>query len=146
MTYRKVLLSGCREFACRGTAWGQGLGRSSDTIVSTRGRSCRYVQSTIPVVGDREQRRLAEREAAITKREGELVEANDRMRRRGEQLQDREREVEVREWRLELAKELPSQPSATRAKTGRNERCPCGSGLKYKQCHGSHGGSGLRPT
>ncbi len=31
MTHRKVLLSGCREFACRGTAWGQGLGRSSDT-------------------------------------------------------------------------------------------------------------------
>lgn len=23
------------------------------------------------------------------------------------------------------------------AKTGRNERCPCGSGKKYKQCHGA---------
>ena len=22
------------------------------------------------------------------------------------------------------------------AKTGRNELCPCGSGLKYKKCHG----------
>ncbi len=21
-------------------------------------------------------------------------------------------------------------------KIGRNERCPCGSGLKYKKCHG----------
>ncbi|MFZ3351431.1 MAG: SEC-C domain-containing protein [Xanthobacteraceae bacterium] len=27
------------------------------------------------------------------------------------------------------------------AKIGRNEPCPCGSGLKYKKCHGSYGGS-----
>ena len=25
---------------------------------------------------------------------------------------------------------------ATRKKVGRNEACPCGSGLKYKHCHG----------
>ncbi|MCP4401195.1 MAG: hypothetical protein GY801_28345, partial [bacterium] len=28
-----------------------------------------------------------------------------------------------------------SEPRYTR-KTGRNERCPCGSGIKYKKCHG----------
>lgn len=27
-------------------------------------------------------------------------------------------------------------PSVTRAKAGRNEPCPCGSGTKFKQCHG----------
>lgn len=27
-------------------------------------------------------------------------------------------------------------PDGTMVKTGRNENCPCGSGLKYKHCHG----------
>ena len=29
-----------------------------------------------------------------------------------------------------------SQPVRVEAKVGRNEPCPCGSGKKYKQCHG----------
>ncbi|MBW4332114.1 SEC-C domain-containing protein [Stakelama sp. CBK3Z-3] len=28
------------------------------------------------------------------------------------------------------------KPSERRTKIGRNERCPCGSGVKYKHCHG----------
>jgi len=28
------------------------------------------------------------------------------------------------------------------AKVGRNDKCPCGSGKKYKQCHGAPGGAG----
>ena len=43
-----------------------------------------------------------------------------------------------------LAKKLPGQSSGSRVKTGRNERCPCGSDLKYKQCHGRPGASGSR--
>jgi hypothetical protein len=89
------------------------------------------------------QRRLRDREAALTKREGELAEAEDRVRRQCERLRDRVREVEAREWRFEVAKRLTGQPSGTMAKTGRNERCPCGSGLKYKHCHGP---GGSRPT
>jgi hypothetical protein len=81
------------------------------------------------------QRRLADREAALTKREDELTEAEDRVRRRSERLRDSQREVEAQEWRLEVARKLAARPSGTRAKTGRNERCPCGSGLKYKHCH-----------
>jgi preprotein translocase subunit SecA len=30
----------------------------------------------------------------------------------------------------------PANP-ATWGKVGRNETCPCGSGKKYKQCHGA---------
>jgi uncharacterized protein YecA (UPF0149 family) len=61
-------------------------------------------------------------------------------------VRDREREVEAREWRLELAR-LAGEPIRTKqGKKGRNERCPCGSDLKYKQCHGSPGGRELRPT
>jgi hypothetical protein len=92
------------------------------------------------------QRRLADREEAFTKREGELAEAEDRVRRWSERLRDREREMEAREWRLEVAKRLASQPSGTRAKPGSNERCTCGSGLKYKHCHGLPPSGGRRPT
>ncbi len=31
----------------------------------------------------------------------------------------------------------PSQPSSKGSKVGRNELCPCGSGKKYKRCHGA---------
>ena len=87
------------------------------------------------------ERRLVDREAALAKREGELVEAEERVRRWSEHLRDREREVEAHEWRLEVAKKLTGQPTSARPKTGRNERCPCGSGLKYKHCHGLPSGS-----
>jgi hypothetical protein len=36
------------------------------------------------------------------------------------------------------AAHVPRTPdSRPQAKTGRNQPCPCGSGLKYKRCHGS---------
>lgn len=82
---------------------------------------------------------LADREAALTKRESELGEAEERMRRWSEHLRGCEHEVEVREWRVEAVTKLSTQPAQVRAKTGRNERCPCGSGLKYKHCHGLPG-------
>ena len=31
---------------------------------------------------------------------------------------------------------LGMQPMRSEAKIGRNDPCPCGSGKKYKQCHG----------
>ena len=33
--------------------------------------------------------------------------------------------------------ERPAPSSASFAKVGRNEPCPCGSGKKYKKCHGT---------
>ena len=36
---------------------------------------------------------------------------------------------------LALAERDPDDPS-TWGKIGRNETCPCGSGKKYKHCHG----------
>ncbi len=63
----------------------------------------------------------------------------NRTRRWSEQLRGREYEIEVRERRVEAAAKWVSQPAQTRIKTGRNERCPCGSGLKYKHCHGLPG-------
>ena len=34
-----------------------------------------------------------------------------------------------------------TQPIRMEKKIGRNDPCPCGSGKKYKQCHGRPGGS-----
>jgi hypothetical protein len=85
------------------------------------------------------QRQLVDREGALTKREQELGAAEERVRRRSDRLRRWENELEVREWRVEAATKLSTQSGRARAKTGRNERCPCGSGLKYKHCHGLPG-------
>ncbi|MFL6109380.1 MAG: SEC-C metal-binding domain-containing protein, partial [Marmoricola sp.] len=43
--------------------------------------------------------------------------------------------------------ELRSQPASNAddpfTGVGRNEQCPCGSGKKYKQCHGAPNATGL---
>jgi uncharacterized protein len=41
--------------------------------------------------------------------------------------------VTLNDWRLEQA---DASVSSARGKVGRNERCPCGSGKKYKKCCG----------
>ncbi|WP_293313126.1 SEC-C metal-binding domain-containing protein, partial [Pedobacter sp. UBA5917] len=33
---------------------------------------------------------------------------------------------------------IPQQPIRKEATVGRNEPCPCGSGKKYKNCHGAN--------
>jgi preprotein translocase subunit SecA len=35
-----------------------------------------------------------------------------------------------------VAAAMASSRNATMRKVGRNDPCPCGSGKKYKQCHG----------
>ena len=91
------------------------------------------------VFEEQAQRQLVDREAALARRERELGAAEERVRRRSEHLRTWENELEVREWRVETAAKLSTQPARVRSKTGRNERCPCGSGLKYKHCHGLAG-------
>jgi hypothetical protein len=68
--------------------------------------------------------------------EQELGATEERVRRLREDLRTWENELEIREWRVETVGMLSTQPARVRAKTGRNERCRCGSGLKYKHCHG----------
>jgi uncharacterized protein YecA (UPF0149 family) len=66
-----------------------------------------------------------------------------------ERFDDRERELDDRENRLRRAEDLLRERearlrqrsaaisgAATAASVGRNEACPCGSGVKYKRCHG----------
>ncbi len=43
------------------------------------------------------------------------------------------------------AKEARQPAKAPAGRVGRNDPCPCGSGKKYKKCHGSEEGSGTAP-
>ena len=44
-------------------------------------------------------------------------------------------EVTVRQ-KSDLSPSVSPAPSAAFGKVGRNDPCPCGSGKKYKKCHG----------
>ncbi len=48
----------------------------------------------------------------------------------------KERELERARQSGAAASESPSQPTRTGDKVGRNDKCPCGSGKKFKNCHG----------
>lgn len=96
-------------------------------------------EGAVSVFEEQAQRQLVDCEASLTKREQELGAAEERVRTRSEHLRRWENELEVREWRVEVATKLSTQSARARAQTGRNQRCPCGSGLKYKHCHGSPG-------
>jgi preprotein translocase subunit SecA len=39
--------------------------------------------------------------------------------------------------RQEASDKVKNQPVRRKNKVGRNEPCPCGSGKKFKQCHGA---------
>ena len=92
-----------------------------------------------PVFAQRATEQLAIREAKIAAREREVDAEQERMRGWGERLRRWEDALEARERRAALVSKLPSGDSTVRSKIGRNERCPCGSGRKYKHCHGVPG-------
>ncbi len=70
------------------------------------------------------------------------AELGGRLLKRAEALDARELHLEAWEQRLEAAERRlrimvrPIDAAARGVRVGRNERCPCGSGVKYKHCHG----------
>ncbi len=48
----------------------------------------------------------------------------------------KEKECEIKETKAQIA-QLLGKPQANTPKVGRNDACPCGSGKKYKKCHGA---------
>jgi len=76
---------------------------------------------------------------SIAAREREVDTEEARMREWNRRLRRWEGELEPREQRAELVSRITSRHSTARPEIGRNERCPCGSGLKYKHCHGQAG-------
>ena len=92
-----------------------------------------------PVFAQRAAEEMASREAKIVAREREVDTEEARMRERGERLRRWEDALEAREQQAETVSKLTSRESTGPAKIGRNERCPCGSGRKYKHRHGLGG-------
>jgi hypothetical protein len=92
-----------------------------------------------PVLAQRAREQLARREAAATSRERAVVSAEEKLRSRSEQLRRWEAELQMLAQRVELASKLATKREDDSPKVGRNDRCPCGSGLKYKYCHGLSG-------
>jgi len=66
-----------------------------------------------------------------------------RFTQRGEEQKHREKSLFEREhgqWRFVTGDELKNPTVRYEApRPGRNDPCPCGSGKKYKKCHGSNG-------
>ena len=88
------------------------------------------------VFAEQAEEELANRQTEITVvSEQAVVATEDRLRRWSEHLRSQEDELEAGELRIETLFKLSARPADT-LKVGRNDRCPCGSGLKYKHCHG----------
>ena len=92
--------------------------------------------SDASLIAARREEELDARESQIATRECELSEIDQRSREWVERLGAWERELQARERRLALPSKQAATTQVVSRKIGRNERCPCGSGLKYKRCHG----------
>jgi len=71
-----------------------------------------------------------------------LAEREAEFARRQRMLDARERNIEIKEQRLRVVTQtqptpVMPRPASAAAKVGRNDPCPCGSGSKYKRCHGA---------
>lgn len=92
-----------------------------------------------PVLAGRAEEELAARESRVAAGERDLEAAEEQLRRRSERLRLWEGELEALKQRTQLASRLTARSWEAGGKVGRNERCPCGSGLNYKHCHGLTG-------
>jgi hypothetical protein len=79
---------------------------------------------------------LQSREAQIAARERAVDEAERRLGEWTRRLRGREVELKRFERQARDASAQVVHSTEPRSKVGRNERCPCKSGLKYKHCHG----------
>ena len=92
-----------------------------------------------PVFVQQAVKELENLEARIEARERNVDTDEARVRERSERLRRWEDKLEAREQQAGLASKITSGHSTAGSKIGRNERCPCGSGIKYKHCHGLPG-------
>ena len=67
-----------------------------------------------------------------------MAKGDDRLRGRfWRKREDKERAQAAMPGQDELASVDPIDPIKADKKPGRNDPCPCGSGKKYKKCHGA---------
>lgn len=89
-----------------------------------------------PVLAEHAEEELAKRQEQLARQEKTAAAVEERLRTWEAHLRTMQAEIETRERRLEFAAKMAAQPKQAETKVGRNERCPCGSGLKHKHCHG----------
>ena len=92
-----------------------------------------------PVFAEEAEEELARRQDQVARRELDVTAVEERLRAWSERLRRWEGELAASEQRGELSGNMSAQSRAVPTKVGRNERCPCGSCLKYKHCHGLPG-------
>lgn len=98
------------------------------------------LESVIDVDGIRNQVFAEQASRQAEERTAELEARQRALDRRAETLE--RKEEHLREWERRLGTpRAAGVHTQNTAKVGRNERCPCGSGLKYKHCHGLPGRS-----
>ena len=88
-------------------------------------------------VATRISEELAKREAEVARREQELQAIEARLHGWEADLHRREGSVEARDRQAASTMASTILPERSWARVGRNEPCPCGSGRKYKRCHGA---------
>jgi hypothetical protein len=93
----------------------------------------------LPVLAEQAEEELTRRQEQVARREENVSVVEERLRGWNEHLRKWEGELKTRERRVEFAAKMSVRPGEAPTKVGRNERCPCGSGLKYKHCHGRPG-------
>ena len=91
------------------------------------------------VFAEHAEEELVRRQKQVAHREEKAAVVEERLRAWDGHLRRWEVELETRERRVEFAAKMAAQPRETEARVGRNELCPCTSGLKYKHCHGLPG-------
>jgi SEC-C motif len=117
--------------------------RYSEALGLTMGEAlARLIVAELEATIDDEGTTAAELADLLTKRAEERSLQLDARQRGLEVRADALRRREERLWAWE--EQLRTSPTADvdprfSAKVGRNERCPCNSGLKYKHCHGRPG-------
>lgn len=93
----------------------------------------------LPWLVEQAEEELARRQEQVARREEKSAVVKKRLQAWNAHLRRWEGELETRERRVEFAAKMAARPVEAEAKVGRNERCPCGSGLKCKHCHGLPG-------
>ena len=119
-------------------AAGISMGRAVMVLIGNELRS--VISETIrdegPVFAGLAEERLASREMQIAGRERAIEQSEERLRQWTRRLQTRESELMALERQLRTVTGHVERTGELAGKVGRNERCPCKSGLKYKHCHG----------
>jgi len=106
-----------------GVSMGAGISRlmvsELETVVDAEGTTAAQLADQIAQVAE-------ERSLRLDARQRDLEAQAEGLRRKEERLRTWERTLRTPQ----------AVENRDNVKVGRNERCPCGSGLKYKHCHG----------